>query len=195
MDFYALIVFAFVASITPGPNNLMLAASGMQFGFIKTVPHALGIELGMTVIFIMCGYGIGQTVLTSPNARWLLSFAASLYLLYLLWNILHLQNAISESKIASKPMTCWQAASFQFINPKAWLVGITATALFISDTHWYNIASFVVTFMVVAMGSISAWTLFGRFLQSIYNNSRYRRSVQASLVLLTMYTVASLWIW
>ncbi|MBM7331496.1 LysE family translocator, partial [Agrobacterium sp. S2] len=117
--FLALIAFAFVSSITPGPNNLMLLASGVNFGFRRTIPHMLGIGVGFFGLLLAVGFGLGVLLETVPAFYTSLKFAGGAYMLYLAWKIA-MSRSIGEAKGTGdgKPMTFMQAAAFQWVNPK-----------------------------------------------------------------------------
>lgn len=118
--FLALLVFAFVSSVTPGPNNLMLLASGVNFGFRRTIPHMLGIGVGFFVLLLAIGFGLGALIETVPSFYAALKFAGGAYMLYLARKIA-MSRSIGEAKHRDKaePMTFLQAAAFQWVNPKA----------------------------------------------------------------------------
>jgi len=115
----ALAAFAFVTSITPGPNNLMLMASGANFGFRRTIPHMLGVGLGFTVMIVLVGVGLAQIFEAYPEARTALKIISVIYLLYLAWKIAN-AAAPTSAEEAGTPITFIQAALFQWVNPKAW---------------------------------------------------------------------------
>ena len=197
MDIFALATFALIASITPGPNNLMLAASGMRFGFYKTLPHAFGIGVGMSGVFTLCGLGIGSAMLLVPGMRWVLSLGGSIYLIFLLTKFLRLDTTHPTVKTQASPMTLWQSVAFQFINPKAWVVGVMAVSIFLpsSEWPWYNLIKLIGIFMAVNIVSVSSWITFGRLLQTSFAKPKQRFWIQGGLVGLTLYTIASLWVW
>ena len=114
----ALILFAFVTSITPGPNNLMLLASGVNFGFRRTIPHMLGIGIGFTVMVAAIGFGLAQIFIIWPLAYTVLKFSGALYMVWLAWKISQ-SGPVEGGKIVGRPMTFLQAAGFQWLNPKA----------------------------------------------------------------------------
>jgi len=114
----ALAAFAFVSSITPGPNNLMLLASGVNFGFRRTVPHMLGIGIGFTLMVVLVGLGLAGVFTAWPPARPALRIAATGYMLWLAWKIANAAPPES-AKTSARPLTFLQAAAFQWVNPKA----------------------------------------------------------------------------
>lgn len=127
--FLWLVLFAFVTSITPGPNNLMLLASGVNFGFVRTIPHMLGIAVGFGSLLVGVGLGLGALLAAWPALAILLKVAGGSYLIYLAWRIAR-SRAMGSSGSTAQPLTLFQAAAFQWVNPKAWMMSITAMALY-----------------------------------------------------------------
>ena len=121
----ALLFYAFVASITPGPNNLMLMASGANFGFRRTVPHMLGVALGFVFLALMVGLGLAGLFLAFPASHTVLKAVSVAYLLWLAWKIANAAPARAEAA-AGRPFAFLQAAAFQWVNPKAWAMALTA---------------------------------------------------------------------
>ena len=124
----ALVAFAFVTSVTPGPNNLMLMASGANFGFRRTVPHMLGISLGHALMVFLVGLGIGGVFVAVPVLGVVLKVAAVGYMLWLAGRIAR-SAAPGEGAAAGRPFSFLQAAGFQWVNPKAWAMALTATTV------------------------------------------------------------------
>ena len=123
-----LALFALVSSITPGPNNVMLATSGLNFGFRRTIPHLLGVSIGFTLMVFLVGVGLGSVFQQVPALYTVLKYAGAAYLLYLAWKIAN-AGEMKDGVSRARPMTFLQAAAFQWVNPKAWVmaVGIIAT--------------------------------------------------------------------
>ncbi|PQZ51567.1 LysE family translocator [Ochrobactrum sp. MYb15] len=166
--FLALLVFAFVSSVTPGPNNLMLLASGVNFGFRRTIPHMLGIGVGFFILLLAVGFGLGALIETVPSFYTSLKFAGGAYMLYLAWKIAT-SRSIGESKgsDSGKPMTFLQAAAFQWVNPKAWVMGITGIATYANHDNYYVAVLLVsVAFAIVNLPSVSVWAGFGTLLRN-----------------------------
>ncbi|MGO4841915.1 LysE family translocator, partial [Rhizobiaceae sp. 2RAB30] len=115
-------------SVTPGPNNLMLLASGVNFGFQRTVPHMLGIGAGFLVLLLSIGLGLGALLSAYPALHLALKFAGGAYLLYLAWRIA-MSRSLSDSRgEKARPMSFLEAAAFQWVNPKAWMIALTGMA-------------------------------------------------------------------
>ncbi|EEZ33279.1 lysine exporter protein LysE/YggA [Brucella sp. NF 2653] len=166
--FLALLVFAFVSSVTPGPNNLMLLASGVNFGFRRTIPHMLGIGIGFFVLLLAVGFGLGALIETVPSFYAALKFAGGAYMLYLAWKIA-MSRSIGEAKHRNKsePMTFLQAAAFQWVNPKAWVMAITGIATYANHDNYYVAVLLVsAAFAIVNLPSVSVWAGFGTLLRN-----------------------------
>ena len=144
----ALVAFAFVTSITPGPNNLMLMASGANFGFRRSIPHMLGIGLGFTLMVLLVGAGLVQVFDRYPVSYSVLKVLSVIYLLYLAWKIAHAAPA-NSAEATGVPMTFLQAAAFQWVNPKAWAMALTATTAYTPDRTMYAIVLVALVFGAV----------------------------------------------
>jgi threonine/homoserine/homoserine lactone efflux protein len=168
----ALAVFAFVASITPGPNNLMLLASGVNYGFRKTIPHMLGIGIGFMLMILLVGLGLGKIFEAWPALYTALKYLCAAYMLWLAWKIAHAGPAGKDSA-RDTPMTFMEAAAFQWVNPKAWVICVTAATIY-TVRDWFVGSVIVITliFGLVNIPSISVWTLFGMGLRGLLNSPR-----------------------
>lgn len=163
--FLALFLFAFTTSITPGPNNMMLFASGVNFGFIRTVPHMFGIGAGFLSLLIAVGLGLGAVLHSVPLLYIALKFAGGAYLVWIAWKI-GTSRSLSEGKANAVPMTFLQAAAFQWINPKAWVMAVTAMATYTSQQSYLASVIFVgIVFAIVNVPSVSTWAGFGSALR------------------------------
>ncbi len=158
--FLALVSFAFVTSITPGPNNMMLLASGVNFGFRRSLPHMAGISLGHMVMVVMTGLGLSSLLLAFPWAGTVLKLAALAYMLWLAWKIAH-ADAPGQGAVGARPMTFVQAAAFQWVNPKAWAMALGAIAAYAAEGGLADVALVAAVFAAVNWPSISVWTYAG----------------------------------
>ena len=122
----ALLVFCFVSSITPGPNNFMLLASGVNFGFRRSLPHLAGVAIGFLWLILAVGFGLGTLLTLFPPLHLGLKIAGGAYLLYLAWKIASARTLSDGKTAAARPMTFFQAVLFQWVNPKAWVMAVTA---------------------------------------------------------------------
>ncbi|MEM7719334.1 MAG: LysE family translocator [Pseudomonadota bacterium] len=157
---FALVGFAFVSSITPGPNNLMLMASGANFGFGRTIPHMLGISIGHCFMIIMVGLGLIQLFDAFPVLHQIMTALSVAYLLFLAWKIANAAPP-QEGKMRAKPLTFLQAAAFQWVNPKAWFMALTAITVYAPDQSTLAIALVAMTFALTNLPSICTWTVLG----------------------------------
>ncbi|TWI52795.1 threonine/homoserine/homoserine lactone efflux protein [Pseudomonas duriflava] len=164
----AFIMFAFVSSVTPGPNNMMLLASGVNYGFRRTLPHMLGISLGHMLMVILMGLGLGQLFTLYPVLHTGLKLLAALYLSYLAWKIATAVPPTPTEPACSKPFGFFQAAAFQWVNPKAWVMAIGAITTYLPTQDFYsNLILIALLFALINIPSVSAWTLFGMALRSL----------------------------
>ncbi|MCA9837404.1 MAG: LysE family translocator [Trueperaceae bacterium] len=176
-----IISFAFVMSITPGPNNIMLWASGANFGFKRSLPHMLGINLGFGSLLLLCGLGLGALFEQFPLFQLLLKIGGSLYLVYLAYRIAT-ASGIKQGE-AAKPINFWEAASFQYINPKAWVMGLTAMSAFVLPQGSFILSTLVITliFMLVNLPCISVWVIFGSAMGRFLTNPKLRLAFNLTL--------------
>ncbi len=190
-----LTLFAFVSSITPGPNNLMLTTSGIRFGFARSIPHMLGITAGFGVMLALCAAGIGSLILAVPLLHTALRIAGSAYLVYLAWQLRHIvirQNTNSEQR----PMTFWGAALFQFANPKAWVMAVTGAAAFLPPIQPVGaaIGLFCLIFCAVNLPCISVWAGTGAALRRYLTQPKWQRVFCVVMVCLTFYSALAIWL-
>ncbi|HEV7418180.1 LysE family translocator [Tianweitania sediminis] len=161
-SFLALLAFAFVSSITPGPNNFMLLSSGVNFGFARSVPHILGIGAGFFSLLLAIGLGLGALLTAYPSLNVALKVLGGGYLLYLAWKIGTSRTMGTAKENRAEPLTFFQAALFQWVNPKAWVIGVSAMAIYTNpvDPFW-SVMIIAVSFSIVNLPSLSTWTGFG----------------------------------
>lgn len=187
----ALVAFAFVSSITPGPNNLMLMASGANFGFARTIPHMLGIGIGFSVMVLVVGAGLVQVFDSHPGSHSVLKVISVAYLLYLAFRIATAAPA-RAGKIRGRPMTFVQAAAFQWVNPKAWSMALTTVTAYTPDTTLAAIALVALVFGAINLPSVSIWTLLGQQMARILTNAArlalFNRTM-ATLLIASLYPV------
>jgi threonine/homoserine/homoserine lactone efflux protein len=161
----ALCLYAFVATITPGPNNMMVLASGVKFGFMRTLPHMFGITIGFSVMLLLVGFGLGQVFERYPVVYTLLRYGGGAYMLYLAWKIAT-AGPPEEGGKAARPLNFVEAAAFQWVNPKAWIMGVTAMAAYTAaDQYLRSVALVSLVFAIICLPSVSVWTLFGAALK------------------------------
>lgn len=153
---FALIAFAFVASITPGPNTLMLLASGVNFGFRRTLPHLLGVVLGFGLMTALVGIGLAGLFTAWPPARMALQAVSVVYLLWLAWKIARAAPP-SDARTRARPLNFLQAAAFQWVNPKAWTMALGAVALYAPGQDVAAVAIVAGVYVLVGMPSAALW--------------------------------------
>ena len=190
----ALIGFSFVSSVTPGPNNVMLWASGAAFGFRRTIRHVVGTAFGIGAMAIAVAAGLGAVLTSVPQVTFALKVGGSLYLLYLAYQIAG-ASALERGAIA-RPLGLVQAASFQVINPKAWIFALGAVTTFRPSGLPTLAGSIVVavTMMIVVIPTATLWAAGGRVLNPLLVDERAHRIVSRILALLLAATVAYVWI-
>ncbi|NMG41347.1 LysE family transporter [Chelativorans sp. ZYF759] len=160
--FAALVAFAFVSSVTPGPNNFMLLASGVNFGFRRTVPHMFGIAGGFASLLLAVGFGLGALLAAFPTLHLVLKIAGGAYLLYLAWRIAMSRSLDTKEGKDGRPMTFLEAAAFQWVNPKAWMMAVTAMAIYTSpQAPVVSVLLVSIAFTLVNFPSVSIWAGFG----------------------------------
>lgn len=191
----ALVAFAFATSVTPGPNNIMLMASGANFGLRRTVPHALGVSLGHAVMVAAVGLGLGAALQAAPGVERALEVAAVLYMLWLAWKLA--QAAAPETKGGAKggagrPLTFLQAAAFQWVNPKAWAMALGAVSLYAPGGAVGAVLGVAVVFALVNLPSVSLWAGLGTQLKRLLTSPARLRAfnwTMAALLVLSLYPV------
>ncbi|MHC8363107.1 LysE family translocator [Pseudomonas sp. LS2P72] len=184
-------LFALVTSITPGPNNTMLLASGVNFGFNRTIPHMLGITCGFFVLVVAVGFGLGAVFQTYPLLYSVLRYVGAAYLLYLAWKIAH-SGPVSESeKGEGKPISYLGAAAFQWVNPKAWIMAIGAISTYTPMQGYFtNVIVIAAVFALINLPSVSVWAGCGTLLRNVLKDRRWLRLFNWGMALLL---VASLY--
>ena len=190
----ALSTFAFVSSVTPGPNNLMLMASGTNFGLARTVPHMLGVGLGFTLLVLLVGAGLGRVFDLVPGAMLVLKIVSAVYLLYLAWKIATAPPpSLDGVEDRSRPFTFLQAAAFQWVNPKAWTMALTASAVYVPKGD-QGLAIFAVAavFGLINLPTVMVWAAAGVQMRRLLHRPRAYRVfnlVAAVLLVASLYPV------
>jgi threonine/homoserine/homoserine lactone efflux protein len=186
----ALVLFCFVTTITPGPNNLMLLASGVNFGFARTIPHMLGIGIGFTLMVLLVGLGVAELFAIFPWLHDAMKVAGIAYMLWLAWRIAN-AGSIGEGRSNARPMRFLEAAGFQWINPKAWAMALSAVSTYaVVDGHTANAAAVALIFGGVGLPTIATWALFGVWLRRFLSEPANVRTFNWTMAVLL---VLSLW--
>lgn len=186
---YALSLFAFVSSATPGPNNLMLMSSGANFGFRQTVPHLFGVSLGFVIMLILVGLGVSQLFDLVPISYTILKVLSIGYLLYLAFKIASNTSPIGETQANNKPFSFIQAALFQWVNPKAWSMALSAISLYAPNKTLLSVVLVALVFGLINLPCVSAWTLVGQKLQKALEKPTHLRVFNISMALLLVVSV------
>lgn len=186
----SVLLFALVSTATPGPNNIMVMTSGMNFGVWRTVPHYLGICIGFPAMVLAISMGLGTVFEAVPVMHQVIKVLGISYLMYLAWRIATTETELKEDG-SSRPLSFWQAAAFQWVNPKAWVMAVGALATFttvsgrvVEQALWIAAA-----FMVVAIPSVGGWMLGGAGLRRLLEKPAYRRWFNWTMGLLLVLSV------
>ena len=182
--------FCFVTCFTPGPNNTMLMASGLNFGISRTMPHMLGVSFGFPLMVFCVGLGVAQVFQAFPALYTALKIISIGYLLWLALQIA-MADSVKTDNGQAQPLTFVQAAAFLWVNPKAWVmaVGISATYL-IAGQFWASLVVFSGIFLIAGLCSSSSWMLGGAGLRALIGNRTWVRVINIGLAVVL---VASLW--
>lgn len=155
-------LFSIATSITPGPNNLMLLTSGANFGFRRTAPHALGIAAGFFILLFAVGLGLGSALTAFPGVHLALKILGGAYMLYLAWGVASSRSFGEKKGVGARPMTVFEAALFQWVNPKAWVMALTGMALFADPARpFWSMLIVCVVFAALNLPCVSVWAAFG----------------------------------
>lgn len=189
--FAALVVFVFATAFTPGPNNIMVTASGVNFGFMRTIPHMAGITVGFVVLLLAGAAGLGLIFAAVPWLQTALKIAGALYMLWLAWKVANARPAPASGDIEmGQPMTFWQAVAFQWVNPKALVMTLTMVALFVRpDYRAGDTAVLVAVNIVFTLATVAVWTGFGVALRGILTNPRHARTFNIVMALLLVASI------
>lgn len=186
-------VFAFVMSATPGPNNLMLMASGANFGLARTVPHMLGVAAGFVIMAVMIGLGLIRIFDIVPSASIILKITATLYMGFLAYKIATAAPPKAQ-EAEGTPMRFYQAVLFQWVNPKAIGMAVSAMTLFATDQSFHSVLWVGLVFGSVNFPAVSMWAVLGVQLQRVLTNPTRMRifnGIMAILLLLSLIPMLS----
>lgn len=200
MDFFVtlapFILFAFTATFTPGPNNVMLMASGANYGFRATVPHMAGISVGFPVMVMAVGLGLGVAFQRLPLLHEILRWVGSAYLLWFAWRIATAAGP-GEAATRGRPFSFLEAAGFQWVNPKAWMMAISAFAVYSvagTESSTTKALIFGAVFAAVAVPSVAVWALFGSAIGRLLKSQRARRLFNGAMAALLAASVLLLFV-
>ena len=183
-----LISYYFVMYVTPGPNNAMVLASGLKFGFRKTIPHISGITFGHIIQLILVCFGLGKIFQIFPFIQTVLKILCALYLSYLGYKILGSFSKIKEDN--SNPLKFYEASLFQIVNPKAWTISSMAASGFLSidENLFFSIIFIAFVALIVCPISIAPWAAFGAAIRNLVKNNKLRVIIEYFLAFLLLVT-------
>lgn len=190
----ALVGFAFVSSVTPGPNNVLLWASGATFGVRRTVPHIVGTALGIAAMALVAAAGLAALITAVPAIAVAMKVAGSIYLLWLALQIA--RGGGLTGTVVARPLGLAEAAAFQMVNPKAWIFALGAMTTFRPAELPIVAGSLLVavTMLLVILPTASLWAIGGDALSRLVSSERWRRPIALTLAALVAATVVSVWI-
>ena len=186
-------VYYFVMYATPGPNNSILTASGIKFGFIRSIPNIIGVSSGHGVQLALVCFGLGSLFTQFPILLEVLKYIGACYLLYLAWKMFGSLNiSITEEK--SSPLKYHEAILFQFVNPKAWVICITAVSLFYPENVNLIIGTLFLVIMstIINLPSVSMWAFGGSIIRRYLSNKKLKTIIEWILAILLLGTAISI---
>ncbi|ACJ30056.1 Transporter, LysE family [Shewanella piezotolerans WP3] len=187
---FTIALFAFSSGITPGPNNIMLMSSGVNFGIKRSLPHLLGICFGFPGMVLAIGLGLSTVFQLYPVLHTIIKYVGIAYLLYLAWLIANSSNKL-KGKSTPEPLTFMQAAAFQWVNPKAWVMAIGAIATFttMQQTLTPQVVTIASVFFCVALPSAFIWLGFGVALKRLLKNQKQQKIFNVTMALLLVLSI------
>jgi threonine/homoserine/homoserine lactone efflux protein len=185
----ALLTFGIVSSFTPGRNNLMLMASAANFGVARSLPHLAGIIIGFFVMTLVVGIGLFSLFQAWPPSMTVLKVVGIAYTLWLAWKIAR-ASAPGTGNGEGRPMTFLQACAFQWVNPKAWTMGLTAITLYLPDDRFFSILLLALIFAVIGIASTSSWMLMGRAISGWLSSPRRLHAYNYGMAALLVGSIA-----
>jgi threonine/homoserine/homoserine lactone efflux protein len=181
----AFIVFAAVSAFTPGPNNVMLMSSGLNYGFRRSFQHMAGVTIGYAFLVIVFGFGLGAIFATYPLLQTILKYAGAIYLVWLAAVIAMSRPPDADAAAQGKPLSFFGAALFQWINVKGWVIAIVSVSAYAAIASYpWNMIILALIILVITMGSSLTWVLFGTALQSLVKSPRAVRIFNITMALL-----------
>ena len=187
--FYALILFCFVSGVTPGPNNIMLMTSGVNFGFRRTLPHLVGVVLGFAAMVALIGLGLDAIFARFPQLMPVMRWAGAAYLLWLAWRIAN-SGPMREGAAEGRPLGFFGAAAFQWINPKGWVMAISAlTAYSVTDDYTISVLAVALTYLAIGFPSSGAWVVFGSAMRRALRDPGIARAFNLTMAALLVASI------
>ena len=185
---FALVSFYFVMYVTPGPNNAMVLASGLKFGFLKSIPHMTGITIGHVTQLILVCLGLGKIFQIFPELQNILKILCAIYLIYLGYKIIGSFSKIKDDD--SRPLKFYEAALFQIVNPKAWTISSMAASGFLpkDGNLIFSIFFIAIIALIICPLSISPWAAFGSAIRNLVKNNKLKAIIEYFLAFLLLIT-------
>ena len=189
----AISIYYLIMYITPGPNNSILTASGIKFGFVKTIPNIFGIPTGHGIQLTFVCFGLGSLFVQFPYLLNVLKYIGATYLLYLAWKMFG-SLSIQRAEDKSAPLRYYEAILFQFVNPKAWVICITAVSLFYPEKENLFVGTLFMVVMstIINIPSISVWAFGGSIIRRYLNNDKFKKIAEFSLSILLIGTALTI---
>ncbi|OYR08318.1 LysE family translocator [Brucella grignonensis] len=184
--------FVFAATITPGPNNIMVMASGANFGLRRSIPHLLGISVGVLLIIVLAGVGLMAIFDALPSLETVLRVVSTVYLLWLAWKIANVPPP-DAGKAAGRPLSFLQAAAFQWVNPKVWATSLSAITLFAPERGVVCVVLVASAFALIGLASNAIWAWMGTALQRwliVGRRLQFFNIAMAILLIASLYPVS-----
>lgn len=185
--------FGVSSAFTPGPNNAMIAASGATFGFRRSIPHMLGVAFGFPAMYVLIASGLGTALALAPTAQEIVRWVGVVYILWLSWRMAHAGRA-AAAEGRSRPLSFLEAAMFQWVNGKAWMIALTAAGAFTRPdlSVWATISVNATVFFLVSLTSIAAWGGFGAAIGAYLKSDAAVRAFNIAMAALLALSVAPL---
>lgn len=182
-----LCTFAAVSSITPGPNNTMMLASGLNYGFRRSLPHLFGITGGFGFMVMAIGVGLQAVFEQVPMLQLILKYLGAIYLLWLAWKLAHAAPMNPDQAQLSQPMGFWGAAAFQWVNPKAWVMILSAMSTYLPPhAGLADVLLLALVFAGIGIFCVGAWAMFGVGMRRFLQDARSVRIFNVTMALLLL---------
>jgi len=189
-EYWALVTFAFVMAFTPGPNNIMLAASGVNFGLARSTAHMTGVVIGFAILVAACAAGLGLVFAALPSLQLALKIAGALYMLWLAYKVATAHQSEAEDAPPPKPLTFFQAALFQWINPKGLIAALSAVAIYVRPGYErQDVPNMLAILTVVTLLSAVTWTAFGVGLRRLLRDPAHARIFNIAMAVLLVASI------
>lgn len=193
--FYSLITFALIATASPGGATTLATASGIQFGFARSVPLIAGIAVGMATLIGLVGGGLGTLVASVPQLQFGLRLIGSLYLLWLAWQISNTAAPNAKTGVAAAPLTFAKGMLLLWLNPKGWTLAVASASAYAAITNSPAQLLFILgtVFGLAALVSLTLWCISGQWLSQVIKTDRAWRAFNIALALLLAASIIPMW--